>query len=78
MRTPNQDIPREPCVLFEQLRIVLQMFVCCEFGVRLLLPIELRRRHLWRSKCFECDCERCAAEELHAAALCSVEAEEEE
>eukprot|EP00439_Symbiodinium_sp_Y106_P001104 s1130_g1.t1 len=32
-------------------------------GRELLLPIELRRRHLWRSKCFECDCERCAAED---------------
>lgn len=32
-------------------------------GRELLLPIELRRRHLWRSKCFQCDCERCAAED---------------
>ena len=30
--------------------------------VRLLLPTELRRRLLWRSKCFECQCERCVAE----------------
>ncbi|CAJ1422476.1 unnamed protein product [Effrenium voratum] len=32
-------------------------------GRELLLPTELRRRHLWRSKCFECCCPRCAAQE---------------
>eukprot|EP00434_Breviolum_minutum_P002530 symbB.v1.2.002240.t1/scaffold118.1/size318305/12 len=32
-------------------------------GRELLLPTELRRRLLWRSKCFECQCERCVAEE---------------
>ncbi|CAE7232471.1 unnamed protein product [Symbiodinium natans] len=32
-------------------------------GRELLLPIELRRRHLWRSKCFQCACERCASQE---------------
>lgn len=30
-------------------------------GEELLLPTEIRRRHLWRSKCFECACERCSA-----------------
>lgn len=34
-------------------------FNCC----RLLLPTELRRRLLWRSKCFECQCERCVAQD---------------
>ena len=46
---------------------------------RLLLPTELRRRQLWRSKCFECRCERCAAEEdpLRAVACrsCALKAE---
>ncbi|CAL1171250.1 unnamed protein product [Cladocopium goreaui] len=32
-------------------------------GRELLLPTELRRRLLWRSKCFECQCERCVAQE---------------
>ncbi|CAK8995689.1 unnamed protein product [Durusdinium trenchii] len=32
-------------------------------GRELLLPTELRRRLLWRSKAFECDCTRCTAEE---------------
>lgn len=31
-------------------------------GRELLLPTEIRRRHLWRSKCFECACERCSSE----------------
>jgi len=30
-------------------------------GKELLLPTEIRRRLLWRSKCFECACERCTA-----------------
>ena len=32
-------------------------------GKELLLPSELRRRHLWRSKCFKCLCKRCEAQE---------------
>ena len=30
-------------------------------GKELLLPSYVRRQHLWRSKCFMCDCERCTA-----------------
>lgn len=30
-------------------------------GKELLLPTEIRRHHLWRSKCFWCDCRRCMA-----------------
>lgn len=34
----------------------------CYLGEEQLMPTEIRRRHLWRSKCFHCVCERCTAE----------------
>mmetsp|Transcript_37936 Transcript_37936/g.118348 ORF Transcript_37936/g.118348 Transcript_37936/m.118348 type:complete len:565 (+) Transcript_37936:1-1695(+) len=39
-----------------------EQLVHCYLGEEQLVPTELRRRHLWRSKCFRCVCERCTAE----------------
>lgn len=36
-------------------------------GEELLLPTQLRRRHLWRSKCFVCSCDRCSPRVLKPA-----------
>jgi len=37
-------------------------FLVSYLGMELLLPTEIRQRHLWRSKCFECECERCMSD----------------